>query len=192
MNKSLKTCLIIVISIFSMTSKAQNISIDIINQQYFVMDKEQDITALKITNNTSEKVLLWFDKNPLQDSTEYQKYKKYFYTSQSDGMSLMQWIFDGNVSTWKSYLFYSFYTIMLPKDSFYLVIVHDKNSCNVELVDRLKTMVATITKSNMESRNLKLLNLIDDLCMIGFSYKSNIMVVNSSELNCAIDVLNCK
>ena len=119
-------------------------------------------------SNTSDSAyVLWIERDNVDSLSNIKKIKKHFYTIKGD-WSLIQLIWDGNVSIFVPGLFDSFMKVIKPKEQFIVSIVKKgRVVTNSDIVKSIEKQIVFV-KAN-EIRGLQIDRSID---MFNYSAKS--------------------
>lgn len=180
MNKYLITLLLL--AAFSISNDrllGQNIFKRTVDNEYYIEHKKYSFMEVEIYNNSNENLLLWLENDSIiQNQSIKDKVKNYFLRQKGDA-SLLNIINEygstiGNISI---ELFYTFYKIIPPKKSFYILFnlngINDKEKVE-EWVNKIVTMV---TQSELRTQQINYLN-IDNLLKMSYKGISIVLPIN--------------
>lgn len=117
------------------------------------------------SNNSDSTYILWIEKENVNSLSNMEKIRKHFFTQNGD-FSLMQLIWDGNVSSFIPGLFDSFFKILKPGDQFtvsYILIgLIQKRSAAINFAE---THIVIVNARDINGLNL-------DKAIDKFNYKA--------------------
>ena len=124
-------------------------------------------------SNTSDSVyVLWIERDNVDSLSNIKKIKRHFFTQKGD-WSLMQLIWDGNVSIFVPGLFDSFMKVIKPKEQFIVSIVKKgKVVTNSDIVKSIEKQIIFVNANEIRGLQIEIDRSIDQ-----FNYSAKIVTI---------------
>jgi hypothetical protein len=170
-----KTGLIIfgLLSMLSSYSQQRSLQIDINISEYYV-NKIYNQINFQYSNISDSALVLWVEKDNVDSLSDAIKIKNHFYTIKGD-WSLMQLIWDGNVSEFVPGLFDSFLKIIKPKEQFTVSILK-KGKISPDLLSSFEKHIVVVKAADIKGFHI-------DSNINMFNFKANNVIILADWIN---------
>ncbi|HOK36849.1 MAG TPA: hypothetical protein PK860_05505 [Paludibacteraceae bacterium] len=176
-----KNILLFVLVILSENLIAQNIETQIYS--YSINNSKYSILNLKVENFTNDSLLLWLENDKrVWNLDNKSKLWNYFFKKKGD-FSLINIIneYGSTIENINTTIYYTFYKIILPQETFSIIIQFKQNEQILELniEDKIKKQLVILSDKDIKKAGINFYNFID---LMKMSFKGDQIILNLKDI----------